>query len=939
MDKDEKNIACILATFPMVEDVIEPESKKRILSQCVHCVKEIPKKAEYIAGYQLCVSLTTRLENPSERKWLLLAIARELPKSAEFHLLYLEILSQSVRAANAIEDAMLRKDSLLDIIHDLPDKVDFQPLFIEAMSHAIKAADEIKQPQHRVHALVGLVDEIPRTEEYNHLRLRAFKLALNLATNLNQAKYDQLRLKQIAKTLPKTSDVDFYRQYTLLGIAKEIPKTGEFLKLFKEAIMLAIAAAVTIEEPYYRKYALCYIAEELSGSNELSSLYKHTISEAYKAASAIEDPLVRINALIDVLKLFPKTADFFEPLKMALVNILDFYTVQSRIKDITPMEVIDFILLMDEKSVDDSKKSKFTKDKYAHILAKDLEQFGLLLNDIRLIEVLKPYTHVWIRPKALRLAVSKIVEHLEGLKNSFHGCEIERPEFTGEYYHSRERHPSIDEWGKSAVKECISIDLGATNTVIMKRRWDVQPEFVELKGISRHYDDIPIVPTLLNLKTDAIGTAAGTEDISSNFKRLLLSGHPDGEIHMERYFTSLCKHLKEETKRPVWLSVFSNPVTDKLYITAPIGFPDYRRKVKDIVSKAIKGIDVDLLEEPLAAALGYQMAEKEDKVVLLIDFGGSTLDVIIVRLNINEAHVVAKPDRSMVLGGHDIDTWIAEFLYKKLDKEGDTPPRELIDKAEEIKIALSNHREVIFSWNNYDVCPVSRQDIEEILNKHGFYNSVDRTISYVLWKAGKVGVKKEKIEAVLLTGGSSQIPSFREKIEAIFPELNRENCIYNHSPFSAVAIGAAMYATRRISDKHLRLAYAIRYKTMDKDIPFACDIIFEKGESYPFEKTFRVTPAKTLGEQKQIYIELFEVPDKYIVRRWEREAGMEFIKQVIKPADDMALKELRIITLYYDEPVEDNTEITFIIDETGHLKIRYGKHVREREVETGVRLQ
>ena len=937
MKKDQGNIACILETFPKVGDVIEPESKKRILFQCVNCIKEIPKTVESMPGYQLCLSLTTRIENPSERKWLLLAIARELPVSAEFHLLKLEVLSQSVRAANAIEDPKLRKDTLLDIIHSLPEKEAFQPLFIEAMSHAIKAADEIKDQQHRVHALISLVDEIPRTQEFNHLRLRAFKLALNLATDISQAQYDHLRLKQIAKTLPKTSDVEFYRQYTLLGIAKEIPKTGEFLTLFKEAIMLAIAAAVTIEEPYYRKYALCYIAEELSGSHELASLYKHTMSEAYKAASAIEDPIVRINALIDVLKLFPKTADFFEQLKNALVNILDFYTVQSRIKDITPMEVIDFILLMDDKSVDDSKKSKFTKDKYAHILARDLGQFGLMLNDIRLIEVLKPYTHVWIRPKALRLAVNKIVEHLEGLKNSFHGCEIERPEFAGEFYHARDRHAAMDEGARSAIKECISIDLGATNTVIMKRKWDVQPEFVELNGISRHYDDIPIIPTQLNLKNDAIGTEVGSNDIVSNFKRLLLEGHPDGRKYMERYFTSLYKHLKDDTKRPVWQSVFSNALTDKLYITAPIGFPDYRKAMKDIVSRTIKGIDVKILEEPLAAALGYQMAEKEDKVVLLIDFGGSTLDVIIVRLNINEAHVVAKPDRSKVLGGHDIDTWIAEHLYKKLGREGDTPPRELIEKAEEIKIALSNNREVMFRWDNYDVCTVTRNDIEEILNRHGFYNSVDRTISYVLWKAGKVGVKKEMVEAVLLTGGSSQIPSFREKIEALFPELHKHNCIYNHSPFSAVAVGAAMYATRRISDKHLRLAYAIRYKTRDKDVPFAHEIIFEKGESYPFEKTFRVTPAKTLGEQRQIYLELFEVPDKNIVRRWEREGGMEFIKQVIKPADDMALKNLRIITLNYDEPVEDFTKVVFCVDETGRLKIRYGKH--DKEVETEVRLQ
>lgn len=937
---DEKNMVCILETFPKVSDVIGPEAKKEILSRCLRCVKDIPKSSEFLSGYQLCVELTTRIENPSERKWLLLSIAGELPNTAEFHHLYIEVLSQAIRAANAIEDPKSRKDALLDIIHELPQKHDFQPLYLDAMNHAIKAADEIRDSQHRVHALLSIADEIPNTLEYNSLRLRTFKLALNLATNMSQPQYEQHRLNHIAKTLPKTSDIEFYRQYTLLGIAKEIPKTGEFLNLYKDAIKLAIAAAVTIEEPYYRKYALCYIAEELSGTPDLMSLYKHTMKEAFKAASAIVEPLVRVHALIDILKLFPKTTDFFPQLQEALVSLLDFYTVRKRIKDVTPIEVIDFILLMDEKGVRDSKKTKFTKEKYAHILAKDLEQFGLLLNDIRFIEVLKPYTHVWIQPKALRASVSKIVDHLEALKNTYHGKEMERPCFISELFLSRQEEPEQTSQAKTVIKECMSIDIGATNTVIMKRRWDMQPEYVELKAISKRYNDIPIVPTILNLKTGSIGAATGGDEIVSNFKKMLLEGHPNGKMYMERFFASLCKYLKEETKRPLWLSVFSNSLTDKLYMTTPIGFPDYKKAVKEAIERNVKGIDVEILEEPLAAALGYQMAEEDDKIALLIDFGGSTLDVMVVRLNINEAHVVAKPDRSKILGGYDIDLWITDYLFMKLGKlgrDGDKPPRELIDKAEEIKIALSDSKEVTFRWNNYDVCNISRNDFEEILDKHGFYSAVDRSISYVLWKAEKVGVRKEKIEAILLTGGSSQIPSFKEKISAVFPNLYKQNCIYNHSPFSAVAIGASLYATRKIRDKHLRLAYAIRYKTKDKDIPFAYEIIFEKGESFPFEKTFKINPARTLGGQGEIYIELFEVPDKYIIRRWEKEGGMEYIKQVIKTADDMVLKDLKIITLYFDETVEDETTITFCVDETGNLRIRYGK--LQKEVETEVRLQ
>jgi len=146
-----------------------------------------------------------------------------------------------------------------------------------------------------------------------------------------------------------------------------------------------------------------------------------------------------------------------------------------------------------------------------------------------------------------------------------------------------------------------------------------------------------------------------------------------------------------------------------------------------------------------------------------------------------------------------------------------------------------------------------------------------------------------------------------------------------------------LYATRNITDKHLGLAYAIRYKTGDKDIPFAYEIVFEKGESFPFEKTFTLTPARALGEQREVYLELFEVPERYIVRRWEKASGMEFIKQVLKQADDMALKDLRIITLNFGEPVEEEIYITFCVNDSGQIKIRYGKE--NNEIETGIRLQ
>jgi molecular chaperone DnaK (HSP70) len=322
---------------------------------------------------------------------------------------------------------------------------------------------------------------------------------------------------------------------------------------------------------------------------------------------------------------------------------------------------------------------------------------------------------------------------------------------------------------------------------------------------------------------------------------------------------------------------------------------------------------------------------------MVVDFGGCTLDTMILRLNINEVHVVAKPDMAQVLGGHDIDVWLAEHLAEKIGLSTQDLPYMLLTRAEEIKIALSKANEVPFEWCGQFIADISREDLEEVLDRHDFYRLVDRSLMYVLRRAEKVGLKKEKIEAVLLTGGSSQIPSFKEKIGHIFPDLRRSNQVYDHSPLSAVSMGAALYGTREIVDRHLGMAYAIRYATIDKEELFSHGIVFEKGENLPLEKTFRVTPAKKLGSQKNLSVELFEVPESLVARRWVREDGVEYLRQELAETKGVVLNALKTITLPYDEPIGEDQLISLEIDESGNLSIKYGP--QERDLKTGVRLQ
>lgn len=862
----------------------------------------------------------------------LLDLLREIPRKTE----YIDLFEQLLDLINKIEDPFVRRNTFLEFVKDTPQSGSFKTLYIAAMDALIIAADALRDNQHRINELLKVAHELPRTEEFLHLRVLAWRLALNLP---DKPRYRKPSLEAIARELPKTSDISFYRRYTLLGVAKELPREGAFLELYREAILLAFDAVATLEEPYYRKYTLFHIANELRQTGDFPDLYKRSVTEAYNAAVAIRDPFAREHALVEVLRELPKTYEFSELLMDTVKQALAFFTVKNWMEDVEATDVLDFILSAEEPAMKESKKRRLSREKYSNILSDELDKLGAQLNDIRFIEALKPYTHVWIQPKRLRSSVKKVVDHLESLTNRYHGREIERPALVVETHLAGRVVGRVDgDVGKGVALtgESISIDLGATNTVVMKKKDGSQPDFVCLDSISKKLEGVYVIPTILSSETDSIGAEVTGENSIANIKQMMLEGRPKGKEFMERFLRILYKHMKRSLAIGGWLNVIPKKLADKLYITVPVGFRGYRTVIKELSERTFRGMEVELIEEPLAAAIGYEVAGDRDKLIMVIDFGGSTLNIMAVRVNRNEVHVVAKPDRAKMIGGRDIDLWVSAYLAEKSGASG--VPDDLVSKAEEIKIELSKNKEVYFNWHGRDICTVSREAFEELLDRHDFYKTVDRAIFNVIRRAEKVGLGANKIEAVLLTGGSSQIPSFKEKISDIFPQLRSQNLIYDHSPFSAVGRGAALYGTKDVLDRHTGMAYAVRYATEDKDdSPYSYSIVVEKGESLPFEKTFKVRPARKLGVQNEISLELYEVPENLIERRWVMESGMEFIKQELVQTRDISLNSFKTITLPFEANLNGDVDITLKVNEEGHLLVSLGEGRGSHE--TGIRLQ
>ena len=133
-------------------------------------------------------------------------------------------------------------------------------------------------------------------------------------------------------------------------------------------------------------------------------------------------------------------------------------------------------------------------------------------------------------------------------------------------------------------------------------------------------------------------------------------------------------------------------------ITVPAYFGVLER---DATRKAgqIAGLNVlDVLDEPVAAALAYQALEEKAGVrhIFVYDLGGGTFDTTVIRIDGDDIQVVCT-DGNNRLGGADWDRAITDFLlrsftgqYPQLDPGDDEDfMQDLATSAEQLKRALS----------------------------------------------------------------------------------------------------------------------------------------------------------------------------------------------------------------------------------------------------------
>ena len=246
------------------------------------------------------------------------------------------------------------------------------------------------------------------------------------------------------------------------------------------------------------------------------------------------------------------------------------------------------------------------------------------------------------------------------------------------------------------------------------------------------------------------------------------------------------KHLGEQVKQAV--------------ITVPAYFNDSQRQATKDAGK-IAGIEVlRIINEPTAASLAYGLGKKENETILVFDLGGGTFDVSILEVG-DGVFEVLSTSGDTGLGGDDFDKVVVDWLIKDfkqtegidLSKDSQALQR-LTETAEKVKIELSNLFETRIDLPFITADATGPKHINTIITRAKFEELADELINKcripVENALKDARIDKEKIDEVVLVGGSSRIPAIQKLVETIINKKPNQTV----NPDEVVAVGAAVQA-------------------------------------------------------------------------------------------------------------------------------------------------
>jgi Fe-S protein assembly chaperone HscA len=256
----------------------------------------------------------------------------------------------------------------------------------------------------------------------------------------------------------------------------------------------------------------------------------------------------------------------------------------------------------------------------------------------------------------------------------------------------------------------------------------------------------------------------------------------------------ILQQLKRNAER-----FFGAPVT-KAVITVPAYFNDAQRQATKDAGR-IAGLEVlRLVNEPTAAALAYGLDKRRDGIIAVYDFGGGTFDVSILKLHEGIFEVIATGGDTH-LGGDDIDNLLIAIALDDIagdlsaDVRANAEAVQAIRKAViDAKIKLSDSEaatlDVALPNGLQYRREITRAQFEQIVA-----GVIARTAAPCKQALKDAGLSADRIDEVVMVGGSTRIPAVRAMVTELFGLEARGKKLHTElNPDEVVALGAAVQA-------------------------------------------------------------------------------------------------------------------------------------------------
>ena len=348
----------------------------------------------------------------------------------------------------------------------------------------------------------------------------------------------------------------------------------------------------------------------------------------------------------------------------------------------------------------------------------------------------------------------------------------------------------------------IGIDLGTTNSlaaVWRNGRSELIPnalgEYLTPSVVSVDEDGSILTGRAARerLITHPERTAATFKRDMGTRKTYVLGGQ---SFYPEELSSFLLRSLRQDAE------MYLGEAVTEAVISVPAYFAEAQRAATKRAG-ALAGLRVErLVNEPTAAAVTGRITQGgEDKICLVFDLGGGTLDVSLVE-RFGDVISVTAASGDNHLGGRDFDLAIAEGFcqdcglpFQKLSVR----QREMIVRQAEVcKKALSTQEPVLMAVQDGEISASLLLSSDWLIRKCGaLFRRMTEPVRKVFLDSG---IPAQELEDLVMVGGSSHMPSVRRYISRF---LQMEP-LADSRPDTAVALGAGLCAGLKAKAPELR---------------------------------------------------------------------------------------------------------------------------------------